>query len=107
LLDPDINIFFNNQTAVASKLKAYLNWILLDEQLKYVEGDYEQVGVSEEYKTHIKTNLLVKKNGYLYIYVSNVTPNVDVFFDNVQVTHVRVSLWKKRIFSVWVGDGDE
>ncbi len=52
VLDPGINNFLNNQTAVASKPKAYVNWILLDDQLKYVEGDYEQVLASEEYKTH-------------------------------------------------------
>ncbi len=49
----------------------------------------DPVGDDLEFKLHAFANMPVKKNGYLYIYVSNETPNIDVFFDNLQVTHHR------------------
>jgi hypothetical protein len=69
--------------------KAYLNWILLDEQLRYYAGGSDPVGTSEELKKHVLEELPVNRNGYLYVYVSNETANSDVFFDNLQVTHTR------------------
>ena len=55
---------------------------------------FEQVGADTEFKTFVKTGLLITQNGYLYVYTSNESP-VDacapgrMFFDNLQVTHVR------------------
>ncbi len=81
----------NTQIPQAGKPKAYVNWILFDEQFNYVQSSSgaEQVGADNTLTNHIKQDLPVNKNGYLYVYVSNETPNMDVFFDNLQVTHVR------------------
>jgi RHS repeat-associated protein len=83
--------FLNNQSYNNMRPKAFLNWILFDEQFKYVASSSgaSQVGADQEFKTVVLNDLPVYKNGYLYVYVSNETPNIDVFFDNLQVTHVR------------------
>ena len=100
-LDPAALDFLNNRDAPASgKPKAYLNWVLLDEQMKIAKdaggnimasgySGSDPAGNDMEFKTHAFANMPVNKNGYLYIYVSNETPNIDVFFDNLQVTHTR------------------
>ncbi|MFT3945348.1 MAG: DUF6443 domain-containing protein [Agriterribacter sp.] len=96
VLDPAVNGFLpTRESPGTDKPKAYLNYILLNEQLKFVsdEGSGSSiVGNDEEYKTHTITEKLVTKNGYLYIYVSNETPNIDVFFDNLQVNLKRGAL---------------
>ena len=71
--------------------KAYINYILLDEQFQYVSGSASGVGSSDEVKSHWQSDpalrdIAVNKNGYLYVYVSNES-NVDVFFDNLQIVH--------------------
>ncbi|HET9055204.1 MAG TPA: RHS repeat-associated core domain-containing protein, partial [Chitinophagaceae bacterium] len=83
------NGFLNSRTYDANKPKAFLNWIFLDEQFKYYDGGVEQVEASNVFKTHSIPNVSINKNGYLYVYVSNETPDIDVFFDNLQVTHIR------------------
>jgi RHS repeat-associated protein len=76
-------------TNTTTRPKAYLNWVLFDEQFKLVgtSSGCSQVGASDVLTTHSVLEQLVHKNGYLYVYVSNETPNIDVFFDNLTVTH--------------------
>ncbi len=72
--------------------KAAINYIFLDEQFKYVGGNFSPVGSANNVKNHHSDNVLqnidVPKNGYVYIYVSNESPS-NVFFDNLQVIHDR------------------
>jgi RHS repeat-associated protein len=79
----------SNDPTPASTPKAYLNWILLDDQLKYVSS-YPQsgavaAGAAGTLNILGYTGLPITKNRYLYIWVSNETPNWDVFFDNLVI----------------------
>ena len=73
------------------KPKAYLNWILLDDQLQYVntypQSGAVQAGTADVLNTLGYTGIPITKNGYLYIYVTNETPGWDAFFDNLAVKH--------------------
>lgn len=76
----------NNSTTTA---KAYLNWILFDDQLKYITAGADPVQTNGGYKMHdvfINSPVNVSKNGFLYVYVSNES-NLSVYFDNLQITH--------------------
>ncbi|RYF56883.1 MAG: hypothetical protein EOO39_36115, partial [Cytophagaceae bacterium] len=74
----------------ANRPKAFINYIFLDEQFKAVSGNMGFSPVSENggVKDHHDEllDISAKRNGYVYIYVSNESP-VNVFFDNLHVVH--------------------
>lgn len=87
-LNSGLTSFLSTQTN-SGMPKAYINWILFDEQFKYYTGGFEQVGASGATTVHARAGLPITKNGYLYVYTSNESTNVEVFFDNLKVTHIR------------------
>jgi RHS repeat-associated protein len=74
----------------SSTPRAYINYLILDEQFKYVSGGFSSVGSNGIVKDHHSElqNIAITKNGYIFIYCSNESP-VNVFFDNLQVAHTR------------------
>ena len=85
-----VNSFLpTNDPDMVGKPKAYLNWILLDDQFKgvtsYPQSGAIAVGSADVLNTLAYSGIPITKSGYLYIWVSNETPGWDVFFDNLSV----------------------
>jgi RHS repeat-associated protein len=81
-----------NDDDYEARPKAFINYILLDENFRYVDGGFSSVknttGIKSHYEDASMQNIPVTKNGYIYVYVSNESA-VNVFFDNLQVIHSR------------------
>ena len=97
---PVNNFLTNSQQPTSVTPRAFINYILLDEQLKFVKAGASPVSSSEspaKLKDHFSElqNIGVTKNGYLYVYCSNESP-VDVYFDNLQVVHSRGPLLEEN-----------
>ncbi|MDP4259917.1 MAG: RHS repeat-associated core domain-containing protein [Bacteroidota bacterium] len=93
LLSSNLTNFLSDtgSTIVQTRPHAFVNWVLFDNQFNFVASSsgFDQVGTDQEFHHHTLTNLPIDKSGYLYIYLSDETQNIPVYFDNFQVTHVR------------------
>ncbi len=95
-LNTPINVFLPSQPTPALGVpKAYLNYIVLDEEkFNLVQGNYGAVAVPEITGTMQKqlmqinngNDVVVNKNGYLYVYISNESQG-NVYFDDLRIEH--------------------
>lgn len=101
ILQPVMQNFLGTQSPAASAPKAFLNWVLLDEQqFKMVSGGATPVPqiTGTQQKQLLQANsgneIEMTKNGYLYVYVSNESKG-NVYFDDIRVEHIRGSLMEE------------
>ncbi len=106
ILSSNVNDFLSDQdnNSASGRPKAFLNWILFDEQFKMVASSSgsEQVPDEQDYNgavhNHVVNGLPITKSGFLYVFVSNGSQSVPVYFDNLQVTHVRGPLLQEQSY---------
>jgi len=90
--------FINKQPAnYQSDESAYLNWILLDEEmLHFIDGGYVSLvkdmpgcGVKVLLQAIEGNDIEVGRNGYLFVYLSNTNTQFPVYFDDMYINHKR------------------
>jgi RHS repeat-associated protein len=99
-LSPNVTDFLNNNRPYNStRPKAFLNWILVDNQFKLVSSSSSamQVVAGSSKQVLAPPMLTLPKSGYLYVYVSNESPQ-DVYFDDVTIQHLPGALVQEQSF---------
>lgn len=81
----------NNQTNnsnTGTTPRAYLKYLLFDEDFNLVQGFAERIdnGANSVHTYTTGGQLVVPKNGFIYVFTTNESP-VDVWFDDINVIH--------------------
>jgi RHS repeat-associated protein len=99
-LSPNVTQFLNTGRSYdAGRPKAYLNWILFDDQFNYVAGNsgVAQVIAGSSKQVLAAPTQSISKNGYLYVYVSNESQQ-NVYFDNLTVKQMTGPLQQEQSY---------
>jgi RHS repeat-associated protein len=96
------NWFTNNEPVPTTYPKAYINYILFDEQFRPVttgggSGFIPVNTTADQISPLVVTNVSIPKGGFLYVYCSNES-NMDVYFDNLQVVNTRSPLLESNSY---------
>ncbi len=96
----------NQQSGNSQTPKAFLNYIFFDEQFRYVD-DVQSSGAirvqdiptgSNSIQKTLPFNTKAVKNGYVYIYLSNQSQNIPVYFDDLQIIHNRGAMLEDNAY---------
>jgi RHS repeat-associated protein len=99
LLQPDAANFLTQEPLPRPTApKAYLNWVVFDDQFRFVSSSSGAVQVSPNSGSvnSLSSSFQISKSGYIYIYVENVDSLTTVYFDNLQITHTRGPLTEEE-----------
>tara|TARA_A100000171_G_C2139495_1_gene153570 strand:+ start:5226 stop:6761 length:1536 start_codon:yes stop_codon:yes gene_type:complete len=70
--------------------RAYLNYILFDQDFNYLDASFKQVGSATNTYHSLTRSKTIPEKGYIYVYVSNESNNsFDVYFDDLRITHTK------------------
>ncbi len=78
----------NNNSNTGTTPRAYLKYLLFDEDFNLVQGFAERIdnGAGTVHTYNAGGQLVVPKNGFIYVFTTNESP-VDVWFDDINVIH--------------------
>jgi RHS repeat-associated protein len=81
--------------------RAYLNYLLFDEEMHLVEDQSGAIQVNANNELNwaeleMANDIEVAKNGYMLVYISNEDQSLKVYFDNLLVTYARGILLEEQ-----------
>ena len=108
LLTTDISTLISDDstTYVNTRPKAFLNWMVVGEDYAAATGSPNHVGAlqvpvcnaGDSLKQIVgPTNMVVRRNGWIYIYLSNESA-MDVFFDNLVINLKHGPLVEQKVY---------
>jgi len=101
VISPAVTDFLDGRTPDYDPLKpkAFLNWVLFDNQFNFIAGNsgVVQVEPGASKQALVAPLQTIAKNGYLFVYVSNESPQ-DVYFDDLTITHTTGPLMQEQSY---------
>jgi RHS repeat-associated core domain len=105
---------FNDDDEDNERPYAYLNYLLFDENLNFVQADRFRVpehAGSDQASLYLEGNkpvqmnfdapVTITQNGYIYIWVSNESKEARVWFDDLTITHEEHIVVQATDYGVW------